>query len=162
MPQIFLDCDGVLADFELVATNIFGKTTHEAERELGDVEFWRRIRSSGEFYRNLPLMPDAVELFEALSHLKPILLTGCPKGGWAEPQKVEWAAEHFPGTPIITCESRNKRLHLTPGDILVDDFLKYRDLWIAAGGIFVHHSSAKDTLRQLAALGIPLKAEIAS
>jgi hypothetical protein len=40
-----------------------------------------------------------------------------------------------------------------PGDILVDDYLKYRHLWEEAGGVFIHHTSASNTLRQLAALG---------
>jgi hypothetical protein len=41
-----------------------------------------------------------------------------------------------------------------PGDILVDDYLKYRHLWEEAGGVFVHHTSARHTIRQLAELGL--------
>lgn len=38
------------------------------------------------------------------------------------------------------------------GDILVDDTLKYRDLWSGAGGIFVHHRSAQATIEELEVL----------
>jgi hypothetical protein len=70
-----------------------------------------------------------MELFEAVRHLDPIILTGLPRGNWAAPQKVRWAAEHFPDTRIITCLAADKRRHAREGDILVDDTLKYRDLW---------------------------------
>ena len=145
-PQLFLDCDGVLADFDCLAAQIFGMPPREAENQFGEKEFWVRIRGRRNFYRDLPLLRDARELFDAVAHLHPIILTGCPIGGWAEQQKVAWAAEHFPGTRIITCMSRNKRDHMRRGDILVDDYLKYRDLWEERGGVFIHHSSARSSI----------------
>jgi hypothetical protein len=39
---------------------------------------------------------------------------------------------------------------MDPGDVLVDDRENHRHLWESAGGIFVHHKSAEDSLRQLA------------
>ena len=39
---------------------------------------------------------------------------------------------------------------MDPGDVLVDDRLNHRDLWEHAGGIFVHHKNAEQTLRLLA------------
>ena len=74
----------------------------------------------------LPEMPDARLLFDAVKHLKPTILTGLPLGSWAAPQKVEWAAKHFPGVPIITCMARDKHKHMKPGDVLVDDREKHR------------------------------------
>ena len=152
--QLFLDCDGVLADFDHAAQKIFGMPPREAEDEVGTEEFWARIRRQHGFYRHLPLMADARELFDAVAALKPIILTGCPIGGWAEPQKVAWAAEHFPGTRVITCMSRNKREHMRPGDVLVDDYLKYRKAWEDARGIFIHHTSARASIEALRRLGI--------
>jgi len=101
-PQLFLGCDGVLADFGL----------------------------------------------------HPIILTGCPIGGWAEPQKVEWAAEHFPGAEIITCMSREKYLHVDQGDVLVDDYRKYQRQREEAGGIFIHHTSARSIIAALKRIGL--------
>ncbi|MFP5276414.1 MAG: hypothetical protein ACLGPM_04820 [Acidobacteriota bacterium] len=161
MRQLFLDCDGVLADFDAAARRLFHTDTRKAREVLGEKEFWRRIRASGEFYRKLPLMPDALELYSAVAHLHPAILTGCPLGGWAEPQKMAWAAHHFPAVPMITCASREKFLHMRhPGDVLVDDFLRYKDLWEQAGGIFVQHVSARDTLRRLRELGFEIRAEV--
>jgi hypothetical protein len=150
--QLFLDCDGVLADFVSAAVDLFGREPRLVEGELGSEEFDRRLREHGSFYRDLPLMTDAQILFEAVSHLNPIILTGCPAGQWAEPQKVAWAAQHFPNVRMITCRSRDKSLHMTRGDILIDDYLKYKHLWEKAGGIFIHHISARESINQLTAL----------
>jgi hypothetical protein len=143
--QLFLDCDGVLADFATAAEELFGQDSQEAEETLRTPEFWSRIIAHGNFYRSLPLLPDAMDLYRAVAHLNPIILTGCPEGGWSEPQKIAWAAHHFPSVKIITCLSRQKCLHMiNQGDVLVDDYLRYSDLWENAGGIFIHHVSAKE------------------
>ena len=152
--QLFLDCDGVLADFDRAAEAIFHMPAPQAQQQLGQKHFWNTLRRHEDFYGTLPLLPDALKLFRAVEHLNPIILTGCPLGGWAEAQKHRWAATHFPGTRMITCMSREKRLHMKPGDILVDDFLKYRELWEDAGGIFIHHTSADRTITQLIRLGL--------
>ena len=155
MKQLFIDCDGVLADFDTAARELFGQDSREAEESLGTPEFWNRIIGGGNFYRNLPLLPDAMDLYRAVAHLNPIILTGCPQGGWSEPQKIAWAVHHFPGVKMITCLSKDKCLHImNPGDVLVDDYLRYRDLWEKAGGTFIHHVSAKESIRQLASLGL--------
>jgi len=46
-----------------------------------------------------------------------------------------------------------KHEHLHPGDVLVDDRDKHRHLWENAGGVFVHHSSARASIAELKALG---------
>lgn len=158
LKQLFIDCDGVLADFDSAARRLFGRDSREAEESLGTEEFWSRIRAQGEFYRDLPLLADAMELYQAVAHLHPIILTGCPEGEWSEPQKIAWAAHHFPAVKIITCRSRDKfRYIMNPGDVLVDDYLRYRDRWERAGGVFVHHGSAEETVRRLSQLGLAVR-----
>ena len=128
-PQLFLDCDGVLADFDAGAKQVLGLLPHAFEQRHGRREFWKRIARADEFYARLPLMPDARLLFDAVAHLNPIILTGLPIGDWAGPQKVRWAEEHFPGTPIITCMARDKFRHMKGPDVLVDDRADHRDKW---------------------------------
>ena len=59
------------------------------------------------------------------------------------------AAQHFPGTRIITTMARDKRDHARPGDVLVDDQLRHAHLWEEAGGIFIQHKNADETLVRL-------------
>jgi 5'(3')-deoxyribonucleotidase len=149
-PRLFLDADGVLADFDLGARRLLGMSPKEYIVKHGRGAFWRKLSSAKSFYGTLPEMPDARRLFDAVRHLKPTILTGLPIGKWAAPQKVEWAGEHFPGVPIITCMARDKHKHMHLGDVLVDDREKHRAAYEAAGVVFVHHANAEDSLRQLA------------
>jgi len=148
--RLFLDSDGVLADFNSGVKPLLGMTLRQYEAEHGRHAFWKRLASAENFYGALPEMPDARLLFDAVKHLKPTILTGLPLGKWAAPQKIEWAASHFPGVPIITCMARDKHKHMKPDDVLVDDRENHRAAYEAAGVIFVHHRSAEDSLRQLA------------
>lgn len=138
LPRLYLDCDGVLADFDGAFEKLFGHPSRSYEEQNGSDVFWEDIHARApDFYRTLPLMPKARELFDAVKHLRPIILTGCPRGEWAELHKLQWAAEHFPGVPMVVCKSRNKRDYCQPGDILLDDWPKYRDFWEEAGGRFI-------------------------
>jgi len=149
--QLFLDCDGVLADFDKGATARLGLDPDTYEARHGAGRFWQKLASAPDFYFGLPLMSDAMELFEGVRHLHPIILTGLPGGNWAADQKVRWAAQYFPGTRIITTLARNKRDHALAGDVLVDDQNRHRHLWEEIGGIFIRHRSARKSLAELAA-----------
>ena len=152
--QLYLDCDGVLADFDHRATEILGTSPEKFEKRHGLGVFWKRLATTPDFFADLPLMPNAMELYESVKGLNPIILTGLPRGSWAEPQKRRWAERHFPGVPMIATSAALKREHCHPGDVLVDDKDKYRGLWEKAGGVFVHHSSASQSIEALNALGM--------
>jgi 5'(3')-deoxyribonucleotidase len=149
-PRLFLDADGVLADFDLGARRLLGMSPKQFIARHGRGAFWKRLANAKNFYGTLPKMSDADLLFDAVKHLEPTVLTGLPLGSWAAPQKLEWAAEHFPGVPIITCMARDKHKHMHRGDVLVDDREKHRAAYEEGGVIFVHHRNAEDSLRQLA------------
>ena len=158
-PKLFLDADGVLANFDEGVRRLLGMLPKEFERKRGRGAFWRELGKAPGFYANLPEMPDARQLFEAVAHLKPTILTGLPLGKWAAPQKVAWAAEHFPGVPIITCMARDKHRHMEPGDVLVDDREDHRAAYEAHGVVFIHHRNAADSIRQLADIFPSMKAK---
>jgi len=151
--QIFLDCDGVLVDFDRGAAAILGLPPRAFEKRHGPAKFWKRLAAAEGFFEALPPMPDAYELYEAVRHKDPIILTGLPRGKWAEPQKRRWAEKHFPGVPVITTLAALKHEHRHPCDALVDDRDKHRRLWEANGGVFIHHRSARDSIAELRARG---------
>ena len=151
-PRLFLDCDGVLADFDAGVERLLGMGAKEYERRHSLGAFWGKLAKAPDFYARLPLIADARLLFEAVEHLHPTVLTGLPLGKWAAPQKLAWVEQHFPGTPVITCMARDKHRFMDPGDVLVDDRENHRATYEAHGVIFVHHRSARDSLRELAAI----------
>src|SRR4051812_46880820 len=151
--QIYLDCDGVLADFDKGAQAILGLPPEAFQKRHGPGAFWRRLAAAPDFFANLEPLADAYELYDAVRHRDPIILTGLPRGNWAEPQKRRWAERHFPGVPVITTMAALKHEHRHPGDVLVDDRDKHRGLWENQGGIFVHHKDARSSIAALRDLG---------
>lgn len=149
-PRLFLDCDGVLADFDRGAEAVLGMPPGQFQRTRGNGAFWSRLARAPDFYARLPLLSDARELFDAVRHLKPTVLTGLPLGKWAAPQKVAWVEEHFPGTPVITCMARDKARFLDPGDVLVDDRETHRERYESEGVRFILHKSAAESIGKLA------------
>lgn len=147
--RIYLDCDGVLADFDKGAAAILGLAPDAFQKRHGPGEFWKRLARAPDFFANLEPLPDAMELYEAVRHRRPVILTGLPRGNWAAAQKRRWAERHFPGVPIITTMAALKREHCLPGDALVDDRDKHRHLWEAEGGVFIHHKDASSSIAAL-------------
>lgn len=151
--RIYLDCDGVLADFDAGAEAILGMPPAAFEKRHGAALFWKLLAKAPDFFGRLEPLPDAFELYAAVRHKDPVILTGMPHGRWAGPQRRRWAARHFPGVPIITTMAALKREHCHPGDVLVDDRIKHRHLWLDAGGQFVLHRNARSSIEELRALG---------
>jgi hypothetical protein len=152
--QLFLDCDGVLADFVGGATKVLGMHPNEFEKKYGEAKMWNIIEDHHDFFGNLEPLSDSYELFDAVKHLAPIILTGRPRGEWAVEQKLLFRDKYYPGTPMIVCRSQDKIKYAEPGDVIVDDWHKYKHLWVNGGGIWVMHTSAKDSIRQLKELGV--------
>ena len=148
--MIFLDLDGVLADFDS------HYETHFGVRPSGHYEMEAR-QLCPDFYRTIPLMTGARDLFRYVDEAGygVAILTGVPSSvDAADNQKHEWAAEHFPHVQVICCPAREKWEHGRPGDFLIDDYLKYRLDWIGMGGVFIHHTDVPSTIAKLRELGI--------
>jgi len=157
--KINLDLDGVMADFEKSATKLYGMSPHEYEKIHGSTAFWKGIFSVSNFFRNLDPMPDALELWNhvnASSDHSLQVITGVPRmsNGQVEIEKREWVKEHLGEVPVVCCLSREKSDHCNPGDILIDDRTDYKHLWEAKGGVYIVHTSAKESIRQLKTMGL--------
>jgi hypothetical protein len=114
------------------------------------------VRGVPGFYLNLPAMPDLQELWAHIERHAPIILTGVPYSVEEAPDnKRAWVRKHLGAQiEVRCCRSKDKCLHAAPGDILIDDWEKYRSLWIEKGGRWITHRSAAETIRELHALGI--------
>jgi len=155
--RIFLDMDGVLADFDKAAIPLMDGLSPEVfEKTRGSDEFWKRINSNPTFFSDLPLMEDAMDLYDVVKKYRPIILTGVPKAVEAHrSQKIDWGLKHFGKSQIvIPCQAKRKSEYLLPGDVLVDDRTVYKHLWERAGGIYIVHKSAAQSLEALWQLGV--------
>ena len=55
---------------------------------------------------------------------------------------------------VAMCQSKNKRLYCSPGDILIDDRIQYKKKWEDVGGTFVHYIDIKTTYNKLAEMEV--------
>lgn len=157
-PRLFLDLDGVIADFDKTAEQILGTDNiYKFEFIWGADEFWRRINTVPDFFRKLEMKPDAWVLLSATAHMNRAFLTALPhvNPGTAARLKSEWVWEHFGyNMPIICYETKDKPKPCRPGDILIDDRAVNKAAWEAAGGRYIIHTSAGESVAQLRAWGV--------
>jgi hypothetical protein len=157
-PKIFLDMDGVLADFDKAAGHLLGTDDiHKWEFVHGPKAFWRILDSFPNFFGSLPLMEGALHLWHSVVKREPIILTALPRVGASDvdKQKRDWVKAKLPAkyeVDVITCQTLEKPGYCNPGDVLVDDRAVNREAWEARGGKFILHTSAENTLQQLKAL----------
>ncbi|HYH18190.1 MAG TPA: hypothetical protein VD995_06195 [Azospirillum sp.] len=145
-PKLFLDLDGVLADFDRGVRAVTGKRPEDLPMKV----MWRELSRHPDFFGTLEFMHDAQELWAFCAPHEPTILTGLPLGSWAPEQKRRWVAHMLgPHVRVITCMARDKHRHASPGAVLVDDREKARAPWVAAGGIFILHTSAKNSIAEL-------------
>ena len=150
--KIYCDMDGVLTNFESRFEHYSGMHPQDYEKKYGLPAFWELIdvKIGVKFWIGMDWMPDGKELWDFVKDHNPTILTGLPIGKWAAPQKKAWCVNKL-GTniPVITCMSKDKHLYCSPGDILIDDRESTRKSWEEAGGIFILHTSAEESINQL-------------
>jgi hypothetical protein len=155
--KLYVDLDGVLADFDTPAEEILGTDNiYKYEFIWGPEKFWAKINEHPNFFRDLPTKADAYDLWDSISHLDPSILTALPKTNpdRVDLQKREFVSGNFGDATVITCETEDKPDYCEPGDILIDDRAVNRDAWMKKGGIYLVHTTAARTVAALQALGV--------
>jgi hypothetical protein len=164
-PHLYLDMDGVQADFFTAWARLFGQ---ERYKDIGDKpareasiqdlsnrgpEFVER------FFATLPVLPSFAALLSWLkSNDVDFTVLSAPLRGNHEASirgKLAWLDRHNPGTSARAIFTGDKqRYAVTQGqpNVLVDDFKKYIAAWRDAGGIGILHrdNNLQATLDQLA------------
>lgn len=151
--RLFLDLDGVMADFDAHFPDVFGLD----HKGLADDEMWLRINSHPTYFLDMPLCDGAKEFFDEVECLGPIILTACPRTNYtnAAQQKRQWVRNNLSETATVlpVMGGHNKWLFMhAAGDILIDDYQKNVRPWRKAGGVGIHHTSFQETRAALRAL----------
>jgi len=158
--KIFVDLDGVLANFDKKVKELTGKLPDQLVKK----DMWNAIKKyykdGHQFYRELDLMPDANQLWNHIKVHDPIILTATgQKVESIKQEKVEWCKEHFPGVQMIGVVHSHEKANYIIRDteeisILIDDREKSINPWVAAGGVGILHTSARQTIKELKGLGL--------
>lgn len=155
--RVFIDLDGVLADFDKGATSLFGVSPRDFEALHGVRAFWKRLADAPGYYEGLEWMPGGRALWQfavaSLAPALPMILTGLPLGQWAEPQKRAWCARELGAEiPVLCCMSVDKHKFCSEGDVLIDDRASAGIDWATAGGRFVLFTNAPLAIADLSAI----------
>ena len=152
MKTIYIDMDGVVADFDTYVEGVLGREIGwGTSQDLTDDE-WVKLASVDRLYYHLPLMPDATKLVAYAKSLSTRFhvgfLTAIPRRTTipsAQADKQAWVDKYFPGMKMdIGPYRRDKQKWCTPGDILIDDRPSNIVEWSAAGGIAMYHTGDVD------------------
>ena len=158
MAVIYLDMDGVVADFDGYAKGILGYSTPGGKRY--DNEDWKKLAANERLYLILDKCSNADRLVNevrklAKDHNYDIrFLTAIPRQNdvpWVFYDKVQWCDLHYPHIPVwFGPYSHDKHVHCQPGDILIDDRDSNIDDWSTAGGIgILHHDTTIENTLEL-------------
>jgi hypothetical protein len=156
--KIYVDMDGVVADFDQRFRDLAGMGPREFEEKYGKNAFWDFIDEGDNklvFWVGIPPMSDAKQLIDYVSKYDYEMLTApslkkqslMGKGLWMKNQTNKGL---FPSKPKVNYRSaKSKKDFAAPNHILIDDKASTIDSWNAAGGIGILHTSAANTINQL-------------
>lgn len=155
---IFVDMDGVVADFDAFVIKHMGRTFPHSNGP-SDKTMWDFLVSVEDLYFQLDPTPWVVELWEAIQKFgaKVEFLSAVPRRAampTAHDQKLRWLVKHkdlFGETPLrIGPYSKDKWKHAKAGDILIDDRAdNIADWQVKGGGIPVYFTGIESTIELL-------------
>ena len=157
--KIYVDMDGVVADFDKRFKDLSGMSPEEFESKYSKKEFWDLIdeKHKVSFWRGIELMPGAQELIDYVSKHDYEMLTAPSLKKQSVVGKSLWIKDQvgtlFSSTPKVNYrQAKLKHLikpELTKFDILIDDRQDTINRWNSAGGTGILHTSAGNTISQL-------------
>lgn len=150
MPHLYLDMDGVQADFFGAWANRH-KVDHWKAVKDKEIEIDKLAHSSGEqvydFFRNLEPLSSGKQIIDWLrqNNIPYTVLSAPLRGPHSKDSiraKKDWLDVHHPGTSQDAIFTSEKYMHAMDGgrsNVLVDDYGPYIQKWVDAGGIGVKH-----------------------
>jgi hypothetical protein len=164
--QIYCDLDGVLADFDARFEHFTGISPREYEEtaiqqlgsKKGKEKFWNLIdeQIGVRFWRGIPLMPGALELWNYLKPHVPIILTAPSRNEVSKIGKRLWVQDNLgTGIPIVFKQAQQKTDLASPTSILIDDRLDNIQSWKSKNGIgILYEGDIMKIIRELQKMGI--------
>ena len=149
---IYLDMDGVIADFVKRYKEMYGMEPKEAEKKKEFDKYFDEFIATKQF-ETLDLMPGAMQglvfLRKHLTIPTQMLSSTANEERYDEisRQKMIWLQTHgITFTPNFVPGKRHKYKFAAPDKIIIDDTESVIDQWRAAGGIGILHRDWVTTL----------------
>jgi len=148
---IYLDMDGVIADFVKRYKELYRMEPREAEKKKEFNKFFDEFIATNQF-ATLDLMPDAMNGINFLRKVNvptQILSSTATEERYDDisKQKMIWLqTKGITFNPIFVAGKRLKQQYAAPDKIIIDDTPSVIDQWNAAGGIGILHKNWPDTM----------------
>ena len=161
--KVYLDMDGVIANFDKRFKDLSGMGPKEFESKYGKNKFWDFIDEDNKvsFWVGIPVMPGAKELVNAVKKYNYELLTAPSVKKQSYLGKILWVRNHsdvLGGKPRINFKKAKEKHLVKPQlektDILIDDREDTIDRWNSAGGTGIHYKNISQVLNDLSKLGL--------
>jgi 5'(3')-deoxyribonucleotidase len=146
---IYVDMDGVLADFEGALKDKLGLTMADKKSKV-----WGSIKHHNDnvepWFYSLPMLHDAKQLMsflqDNLNDVRILTASGSTPTD-APAQKRKWVRDYFGSIKVnVVGASHEKAAFANENSLLIDDRSQSIDPFIAAGGIGILHTSAASTI----------------
>jgi len=149
--KIYLDMDGVIADFNKRYKELYKIEPKDADTYKTFDKFFTMFIAEKQFAK-LDLMPDAMELINYLRSL-PIpteILSSTSsekRDAQIREQKIDWLNKHNIEFPVnLVPGKRLKRDFSNENSLLIDDTSQNIDQWRVEGGVGILHTDTISTL----------------
>ena len=151
--QVYCDMDGVLVDFIGGVMEELNISREPYQEEL-DTFLSTMYGSSKEFWSELDWTKDGKILWNTLRDLNREILSACPSNCKFQPSvitgKKKWCKKNLGISKGINITTRRGKVRFVgEKTILIDDYIKNVKEWKRAGGIAIHHRTARATLVEL-------------
>lgn len=154
--HVYLDMDGVIANFDGKCIELFGTPFSEATPS----ESWKRINKVEDFWMSLPIFDGAIAFinelltFCAVNDCMLHILSGTPNSNTdrSEIQKMIWLKFHTPQihpSKVHFCKSRSKQMYADKFSVLIDDRESNIEAWNLHSGHGILHKSFDLSLQSL-------------
>ena len=161
--KVYLDMDGVLANFDKRFTDLSGMSPEAFESKYGRNKFWDFIDEEHKvkFWVGIEPMPGAADLVNAVKKYNYELLTSPSAKKQSYLGKILWVRNNsslLGGKPRINFKKAKEKHEVKPQlsktDILIDDRADTIGRWNAAGGTGIVYRNISQVLNDLAELGL--------
>ena len=161
--KVYLDMDGVVANFDKRFEDLSGMKPNEFEEKYGKNKFWDFIDEDHKvsFWVGIPVMDGAKKLVDYVKKYNYELLTAPSVKKQSYLGKILWVRNHsdlLGGKPRINFKKAKSKHEvkdeLTKFDIIIDDRADTVGRWKAKGGTGIVYKSTDQVINDLKKIGL--------